>query len=955
MESDILVHILDGREKPTNLPFALLKNITKNFSEDRVVGHGGFAIVYKGVLPNGVVAVKRIRNNHSIDEKLFYREVDSLLTINHQNVVRFLGFCASTEHTAIKIEGSRQHIYAEMRERLLCFEYISNGSLKNHITDELRGLEWNTRYQIIKGICEGLHHLHKEKHIYHMDLKPANILLDNQMRPKITDFGLSRLDEKSETMSEDRCGSLGYCAPEYLLNGKMSFKSDMFSLGIVITELVTGAKGIPDNNKNNVLRKWRHRWKKTGKETPLIYQQVAKCMDIGLLCQEIDPCKRPFIWDMIHDIREIEGVNGKFSDDCGYTFGQISPYSEDDMLGVEPLELHFPFEINKQISCSLELTNQTDAYIAFNIQKMSPLPYGMQPNKGIVPPQSKCSVDVTLHPQHKAPWDMQRADEFIVWSTKVNGLSAEDITINMFNKESSLVDAMNLAVVFHTEESTIVSKELILHSITEDMSNIKIDGTTGNVKKSQEYLLLTPMCMSSTCSHNHRESEKESSEPHEASEKSSEEKVQESQYQITPWQTELPNKTSLPVQSPKDPVGKVLSKNSTDNVVRILILNRIGTSVAPYPQVQSPISSPVEGRADWSVLANKNGQVIPSEVPARNIVHDYRERTSLSSSNQFRNDISTQASQHDSHTVQFDFDPRSQNPPFKGISRSDLLDGSVGAEAQHVRETSAQWGPGDSPNLASVPEETNPSYPYVPTVPEEPGFPFSDAAEDDPLPGIEGLRITGEAFPGRELQACGYSIDGTTSCNFEWMRHLEDGSVRFIEGARQPNYLVTADDVDTLLVIEVQPLDDRKRKGEVIKVYANDQAKITCDPETKELIKRTLEVGHVSYAVQIPQVRFLDMWKPAVLEIKREGYSIKCNRQRDVVLTEKFQQASSINIPWGYERATEFVILSADGNEYNLKPAEYTPPRDTIVLVLRLFRSMALEKRRGRKKGLFFK
>jgi serine/threonine protein kinase len=90
--------------------------------------------VKQGVLPNGSVAVKRIRNNHSIDEKLFYREVDSLLTINHQNVVRFLGFCASTEHTAIKIEGSRQHIYAEMRERLLCFEYISNGSLKNHIT-----------------------------------------------------------------------------------------------------------------------------------------------------------------------------------------------------------------------------------------------------------------------------------------------------------------------------------------------------------------------------------------------------------------------------------------------------------------------------------------------------------------------------------------------------------------------------------------------------------------------------------------------------------------------------------------------------------------------------------------------------------------------------------------------------------------------------------------------------
>ncbi|CAM0879390.1 unnamed protein product [Alopecurus aequalis] len=420
-----------------------------------------------------------------------------------------------------------------------------------------------------------------------------------------------------------------------------------------------------------------------------------------------------------------------------------------------------------------------------------------------------------------------------------------------------------------------------------------------------------------------------------------EEKVQESQYQITTWQTELPNKISLPVQSPNDPLGKALGKSSLDIVPQ-----------TSYPYVQSPMSSPVQRRGDWSVLANKNRQVVPSEIPARNVDHDYRRRTSFSNSNQFRNDVSAQASQHGSHAVQFDFDTQSQNPPFKGLSRSDALDGSVGAEAQHVQETSAQWSSEDLPNLASGLEEANPPYPYLPTVPEEPGSSFSEAAEDDPLPGIEGLRITGEAFPGRELLASGFSIDGTTSCNFEWVRHFEDGSFKFIEGARQPNYLVTADDVDTLLAIEVQPLDDRKRKGEIVKVFANGQAKITCDPETKELIKGTLEAGHVSYQVQLP-VRFLDMWEPAVLAIKREGYSIKCIGQRGVVLTEKFQQATAINIP--SERATEFVIVSADGLEYNLQPAENTPPRDTIVLVLRLFRSMAVEKRRGRKKGLFFK
>ncbi|VAH70576.1 unnamed protein product [Triticum turgidum subsp. durum] len=419
-----------------------------------------------------------------------------------------------------------------------------------------------------------------------------------------------------------------------------------------------------------------------------------------------------------------------------------------------------------------------------------------------------------------------------------------------------------------------------------------------------------------------------------------EEKVKESQYQITPWQNELPNKASLPVQSPNNPLGKVSNKGSLDIVPQ-----------TPYPQVQSPMSSPspVQARGNW-----KNHQVIPSEVPTRIMDQDYGGRTALSSSNQFRKDVPAQASQRDSDALQFGFVAQNSSLPLEGPSRRYVLDDSVGAEDQHVREP-AQWGSGDSPNIESGLEETNPSYPYLPTVPEEPGSSFSEAAEDDPLPGIDGLRITGEPFPGRDLQASGFSINGTTSCNFEWVRHLDDGSVKFIEGARQPTYLVTADDVDNLLAIEVQPLDDRKRKGDIVKVYANDQAKITCDPQTKELIKKTLEVGHVSYQVQLPQVRFLDMWEPAVLAIKREGYSIKCNGQRGVVLTEKFQKATAINIPYGYERQTEFSIVSADGDEYNVQPADNNMSRDTIVLVLRLFRSMAVEKRRGRKKGLFFK
>ncbi|VAI92066.1 unnamed protein product [Triticum turgidum subsp. durum] len=114
----------------------------------------------------------------------------------------------------------------------------------------------------------------------------------------------------------------------------------------------------------------------------------------------------------------------------------------------------------------------------------------------------------------------------------------------------------------------------------------------------------------------------------------------------------------------------------------------------------------------------------------------------------------------------------------------------------------------------------------------------------------------------------------------------------------------------------------------------------------KELIEKILSIGHVSYEVLLP-VKFINMWDPALLAINREGYSIKCNGQRGVVMTEKFRH------PYG--RPTEFSIQSAKGAEYNLKPAKSSPSRDAIVLILRLYRMKALEKSKGRKKGIFFK
>ncbi|XP_047057853.1 uncharacterized protein LOC124664358 [Lolium rigidum] len=491
----LLELIFDGSIKPTDLKFSALESITQNFAEERIIGEGGFATVYKGILRNGEVAVKRINNKHTINEKLFHREVNSLLNVSHTNIVRFLGFCSHTNHKAFDPEGLGEYILAEYRERILCFEYINNGSLRKYIADELRGLPWDTRVLVIKGICEGLQYLHVKKHIIHRDLKPENILIDISMVAKITDFGLSRMEKNAQTKSKTRMASLGYTAPEYIEKGEMSFKYDVYSLGIIIIELVTGSRNIPDSN--TVLRRWKHRLRKSGKETPFVYQQIAKLIEIGLLCQEKDPYKRPSISDIRLDINELESTDKQISnanestaeqhpymekehmivssfhlnenisfEDCRRSkhlvasmhldlFLQISPYLEDDMLGIEPLELCFPFEVNvnNQISSSIELTNKTNAFIAFIIQTTSPLQYFIQPKKDIVAPRSKYSVNITLQSLDKAPQDRGCIGDFIVRSTKVNeSLISEDITDDTFRREEGkLVDEVNLTIKYKAE------------------------------------------------------------------------------------------------------------------------------------------------------------------------------------------------------------------------------------------------------------------------------------------------------------------------------------------------------------------------------------------------------------------------------------------------------------------------------------------------------------------------
>ncbi|TYI30914.1 hypothetical protein ES332_A05G419400v1 [Gossypium tomentosum] len=430
-----------------------------------------------------------------------------------------------------------------------------------------------------------------------------------------------------------------------------------------------------------------------------------------------------------------------------------------------------------------------------------------------------------------------------------------------------------------------------------------------------------------------------------------ESKLKDSQYQLAPWRSDV-NHSNFAPQSPSHSLGPTLTASSKN-----------GLELVPQPVFshgKTQIVSDAQTDSNWDLPGQYQGGS-GGGIVSKNLEPDDLGRYSpIASRTSTAIEIPTQlaGTQGDTNTVRYGEETINKQVKFLDPVSNSEMD-YPDAEGQQIeREPPSNWRSG---NLPYTPAQDDPSSsypPYLPPVLEEPSSSFSEAAEDDPLPAIEGLQISGEAYPGRELQACGYSINGTTSCNFEWVRHMEDGSVNYIEGAKQPNYLVTADDVDTYLAIEVQPLDNRKRKGELVKVFANDHKKITCDPEMQGHIEKTLHSGHASYKVLFT-AGFLDIWEPATLAIKRDGYSIKCSGPNGPVVTEKFYPTTQIKIT--FEEPTEFTIFGSNGVQRVLRAdnnsQDISCSRDTIVLTLRLFILRLLqagERRKGKKRGLFF-
>ncbi|RWR88172.1 G-type lectin S-receptor-like serine/threonine-protein kinase RKS1 [Cinnamomum micranthum f. kanehirae] len=266
---------------------------TDNFSKSNMLGKGGFGPVYKGQLLNGQeIAVKRLSKNSAQGIKEFKNEVTLIAKLQHRNLVRLLGYCISGE------------------EKILIYEYMKNKSLDSLIFEQTRSamLDWRKRFNIIVGIARGILYLHEDSRfkIIHRDLKVSNILLDDDMNPKISDFGIARIFGQNQAQANtDRVvGTYGYMSPEYAMDGHFSVKSDVFSFGVVLLEIISGKRNnhFSDCCSLNLIGYVWERWKE-GRVLEVVdssmsiissfENEVFRCIQIGLLCVQEKAKDRP--------------------------------------------------------------------------------------------------------------------------------------------------------------------------------------------------------------------------------------------------------------------------------------------------------------------------------------------------------------------------------------------------------------------------------------------------------------------------------------------------------------------------------------------------------------------------------------------------------------------------------------------------------------------------------------
>ncbi|KAL9991757.1 putative protein kinase RLK-Pelle-DLSV family [Helianthus debilis subsp. tardiflorus] len=284
------------------LPLLSLNKIVKatdNFNINKKIGEGGFGPVYKGVLEDGQeVAVKRLSETSRQGIEEFKNEIVCIAKLQHRNLVKLLGYCN------------------HRNELILVYEYMTNKSLDLYLFDETKSsmLDWPQRFNIIQGMARGILYLHQDSRlqIIHRDLKAGNILLDGDMNPKISDFGLARKFVGSDTATKTKkvVGTYGYISPEYAIHGRFSIKSDVYSFGVLVLEIVSGKKNrefCHDDRNDNLLG---HAWRlyKQGRSIELmsaslcascVIPEVLRSIHVGLLCVQNHAKDRPTMLSVV--------------------------------------------------------------------------------------------------------------------------------------------------------------------------------------------------------------------------------------------------------------------------------------------------------------------------------------------------------------------------------------------------------------------------------------------------------------------------------------------------------------------------------------------------------------------------------------------------------------------------------------------------------------------------------
>ncbi|KAK3118962.1 hypothetical protein QOZ80_9BG0711440 [Eleusine coracana subsp. coracana] len=329
-----------------------------------------------GVRKNGEeIAIKKLYEMPGLNDDNFQKELENLVSLKHPNIVQFVGYCYEIRHEYIEHKGKL--VLAQQIDRALCFEYLPNGSLQKHLDDEYNGLDWYTRYKIIKGTCK--------------------------------DFGLSRIFGEEQTcIVNTSMGTIGYLPPEYIQRHVISKKFDIFSLGVVIIKIMAGSTGYSkifemasEEFIDVVHGNWMNRLQAESMHLSGLYgNQVKTCIEIAVQCMEEDRHKRPSIGDIIRQLDDTERPLIK----------KLST----QLLDIYPAQLLFPFEPNKLIPCLLYLTNTTDDCVMFELEPNHPERYlDGECLWGSIPPRSTYTLIVTAKEQQEPP---QEIDKFVIKS-----------------------------------------------------------------------------------------------------------------------------------------------------------------------------------------------------------------------------------------------------------------------------------------------------------------------------------------------------------------------------------------------------------------------------------------------------------------------------------------------------------------------------------------------------------